>query len=108
SVVWWRSLSWRRCQTTDVRIVGFGFLFFFFFFFFFSVVIDPGSAGSFLWVFLLPWIVVQGAGTFLMASVYGVLEGWLAIPGSTDWWPTPPPAAPIKKARPDEASSPQR
>ncbi|MEN4464160.1 hypothetical protein VXE65_19155 [Mycolicibacterium conceptionense] len=71
-----------------------------------SVVIDPGSAGSFLWVFLLPWIVVQGAGTFLMASVYGALEGWLAIPGSTDWWPTPPPAAPIKKARPDEASSP--
>lgn len=72
-----------------------------------SLLITPGNASSFMWVLLLPWIVVQGAGTFLMASVYGILEGWLAIPGSTDWWPTPPPAAPTKKAAPDEASSPK-
>ncbi|WP_454793802.1 hypothetical protein [Mycolicibacterium lutetiense] len=72
-----------------------------------SIVIDPGSASSFMWVLLLPWIMVQGAGTFLMASVYGVLEGWLAVPGSTDWWPAPPPAAMTKKAVPNEASSPK-
>lgn len=72
-----------------------------------SILIDPGDADSFKWVLLLPWIVVQGAGTFLMASVYGVLEGWLAIPGATDWWPAPAPAAPVKKAVPGEAASPQ-
>lgn len=38
-----------------------------------------------------PWLIVQGAGTFLMAGIYGYLEGWLAIAGSTDWWPEPTP-----------------
>lgn len=42
-------------------------------------------------ILLGPWLIVQGAGTFLMAGIYGYLEGWLAIAGSTDWWPEPPP-----------------
>jgi hypothetical protein len=27
---------------------------------------------------------------FLAAAAYGVLEGWLAVDGSTDWWPMTP------------------
>ena len=42
--------------------------------------------------------MVQGAGTFLMAAVYGILEGWLAVAGSTDWWPFPPPPLPAKES----------
>ncbi|ART74348.1 hypothetical protein BTO20_37655 (plasmid) [Mycobacterium dioxanotrophicus] len=70
-----------------------------------SILVDPSSGNSFWGVLFLPWIVVQGAGTFLMASVYGVLEGWLAIPGATDWWPFPPPPPPTKKASPNEPAS---
>ena len=53
-----------------------------------AIVIDP--AGTLLGVVVLPWIMVQGAGTFIMAAMYGILEGWLAVPGSTDWYPFPP------------------
>ncbi|PQM45309.1 hypothetical protein C1Y40_04534 [Mycobacterium talmoniae] len=58
-----------------------------------TVIINPSGA-TFGGTVILPWILVQGAGTFLMASVYGILEGWLAIPGSTDLWPYPPPPLP--------------
>lgn len=57
-------------------------------------VIDPSSASSLAGVIALPWLMVQGAGTFLMAAVYGIVKGWLAVPGSTDWWPFPPPPLP--------------
>lgn len=59
-----------------------------------AVVIDPSSATTFLGVVLPGWILTQGAGVFLMASVYGVLEGWVAVPGTTGWWPFPPPKLP--------------
>lgn len=59
-----------------------------------AVVISPSSATSLLGVLAPSWIVVQGAGVFLAASVYGVMEGWLAIPGTSGWWPFPPPALP--------------
>lgn len=75
-----------------------------------TVLIDPSSSESFAGVVLLPWLMVQGAGTFLMASVYGILEGWLAIRGSTDWWPFPPPPLPetetFHQSRPPESRPP--
>ena len=58
-----------------------------------AVLIDP-SGSTLLGVIVPPWIAVQGAGIFVMASVYGVMEGWLAIPGATGWWPFPPPPLP--------------
>jgi hypothetical protein len=39
---------------------------------------------------IIPWILAQIPATFATASAYGVLEGWLAIDGSSDWWPLTP------------------
>ena len=58
------------------------------------VVIDLGSPATVLGVVIPPWIMIQGAGMFLMASVYGVMEGWEAVPGTTGWLPFPPPSLP--------------
>lgn len=41
---------------------------------------------------IVPWLVAQIPATFATASIYGVLEGWMAIDGSTDWWPLTPAA----------------
>lgn len=54
----------------------------------FMLSFDP-SGSTFSGVVVLPWLMIQGAGTFLMAAVYAVMEGWLAIRGSTAWWPYP-------------------
>lgn len=37
-----------------------------------------------------PWLLAQIPAVFLAAGAYGVLEGWLAVDGSTDWWPMTP------------------
>ncbi len=37
-----------------------------------------------------PWLLAQIPAVFLAAAAYGVLEGWLAIDGSTEWWPMTP------------------
>lgn len=42
---------------------------------------------------LLPWVLGQLPATALAAGIYGVLDGWLAVDGSRDWWPMRPPAA---------------
>lgn len=39
---------------------------------------------------LVPWLLAQVPATFAAAAAYGVLEGWLAIDGSSDWWPLTP------------------
>jgi hypothetical protein len=39
-----------------------------------------------------PWLLAQIPATLLTASIYGVLEGWLAVEGSSHWWPLTPPA----------------
>lgn len=39
---------------------------------------------------LIPWLLAQIPATFASAAAYGVLEGWLAIDGSSDWWPLTP------------------
>lgn len=36
------------------------------------------------------WILAQIPATFLAAGTYGVLNGWLAVDGSADWWPMTP------------------
>jgi hypothetical protein len=38
----------------------------------------------------VPWLLAQVPATFAAAAIDGVLEGWLAIDGSTDWWPLTP------------------
>lgn len=38
----------------------------------------------------IPWLLAQIPATFAAAAAYGVLEGWLAIDGSSDWWPLTP------------------
>ncbi|MDM2590809.1 hypothetical protein [Mycobacteroides abscessus] len=34
------------------------------------------------------WLAIQMPLTFLVAGIYGILEGWLAVEGSTAWWPS--------------------
>jgi hypothetical protein len=41
---------------------------------------------------ITPWVLAQIPAALLTASVYGVLEGWLAVEGSSHWWPLTPPA----------------
>jgi hypothetical protein len=42
-----------------------------------------------------PWLIAQIPATFLTAGLYGILNGWLAVDGSADWWPLTPPPAPV-------------
>lgn len=44
------------------------------------------------------WLLAQGPAIFLVAGIYGILEGWLAVEGSTAWWP-PAFAAPKTESR---------
>jgi hypothetical protein len=41
---------------------------------------------------ITPWLLAQIPATLLTASIYGVLEGWLAVEGSSHWWPLTPQA----------------
>ena len=47
---------------------------------------SPSLAGT----LIVPWLLAQVPATFAAAAAYGVLEGWLAIDGSSDWWPMSP------------------
>ena len=42
-----------------------------------------------------PWLIAQIPATFLAAGLYGILNGWLAVDGSADWWPLAPPPATV-------------
>jgi hypothetical protein len=42
-----------------------------------------------------PWLCTQLAAAFVAAGLYGVAEGWLALPESRQWWPLTPPQRPI-------------
>lgn len=33
------------------------------------------------------WLLAQGPAVFMAAGIYGILEGWLAVEGSTALWP---------------------
>lgn len=41
---------------------------------------------------ITPWLLAQIPAALLTASIYGLLEGWLAVEGSSHWWPLTPPA----------------
>lgn len=38
------------------------------------------------WAYV-PFLIAQIPGVFFIAALYGILEGWLGVQGSTDWWP---------------------
>lgn len=59
----------------------------------YQIVYDP--AGSFAQVAVLPWLSMQLAAIPLVAGVYGLLEGWLAVDGSDRWWPLTPVKPPL-------------
>lgn len=44
---------------------------------------------------LAPYLLAQIPAAFAFAAIYGVLNGWLAIDGSTTWWPITPPPLPV-------------
>lgn len=54
---------------------------------------DP--AGSFWQATTTPWIAMQMSAIPLIAGSYGVLDGWLAVDGSEQWWPLAPTARPL-------------
>ena len=54
------------------------------------VMYDPAGQNQ-----LLPWACLQLAAVPVVAGVYGIAEGWLAVPGSAHWWPLAPPQRPI-------------
>jgi hypothetical protein len=57
------------------------------------VLFDPSQT---LWSTLVtPWLLAQIPATPLAAGIYGVLEGWLAVDGSSDWWPLTPVAVEV-------------
>lgn len=54
---------------------------------------DP--APTFGQMLLVPWICVQLTAVPVVAGVYGIAEGWLAVTGSNQWWPLTPPKRPL-------------
>jgi len=46
----------------------------------------------------MPWLCVQVAAIPVVAGLYGVAEGWLAVPRSDQWWPLTPPQRPLSAA----------
>ncbi|ODQ95153.1 hypothetical protein [Mycolicibacterium holsaticum] len=72
-----------------------------------TVLYNPGPSLSS--AILAPWLMAQIPATALTAGIYGILNGWLAIDGSTEWWPlTPPPPSVDLPAQllPDDLTAP--
>jgi hypothetical protein len=59
----------------------------------YEVPYDPG--GSFGQIAVVPWLSLQLAAIPFVAGVYGLLEGWLAVDGSGQWWPLTPATRPL-------------
>ncbi|MBV8965411.1 MAG: hypothetical protein JO191_04455, partial [Mycobacteriaceae bacterium] len=56
----------------------------------------PYTGGNSLRTALVaPWLLAQIPAAFMAAGVYGILNGWLAVDGSADWWPLAPPPPPV-------------
>jgi hypothetical protein len=45
-----------------------------------------------------PWLCTQVAAVPVIAGLYGVLDGWLAVSSSDRWWPLTPTRRPLSKA----------
>jgi hypothetical protein len=57
---------------------------------------DPASTlGQ---VVVMPWLCVQVAAIPAATGLYGIAEGWLAVPRSDQWWPLTPPQRPLSAA----------
>jgi hypothetical protein len=54
---------------------------------------DPGSGLD--QIVMMPWLCAQVAAVPFVAGVYGILDGWLAVTGSDQWWPLTPPKRPV-------------
>lgn len=61
---------------------------------------DP--APTFGQTVMTPWLCGQLVAAFVVAGLYGIAEGWLALPESRQWWPLTPPQRPITA---DDAAS---
>ena len=49
-----------------------------------------------LWsIVVTPWLCLQIPAMPAVAGIYGVLDGWLVVPGSDLWWPLTPLRRPI-------------
>jgi hypothetical protein len=46
----------------------------------------------------VPWLCAQMATMPAIAGLYGVLDGWLAVPDSQRWWPLAPSRRPLTEA----------
>ena len=46
-------------------------------------------------IVVAPWVCAQVAAIPFVAGVQGIAEGWLAVPGSDQWWPLTPPSRPL-------------
>ena len=59
--------------------------------------------------FAAPYLIAQIPATFAAAGIYGILNGWLAVDGSTTWWPLTPPPIPVEfnlSLEPDDLTAP--
>jgi hypothetical protein len=59
------------------------------------IVLVYNPAPTFGQVLLSPWLCLQVAAVPTVTGVYGVVEGWLAVSGSRQWWPLTPPQRPL-------------
>lgn len=50
-----------------------------------------GPGDSLIGTVVAPYLFAQIPAAVLAAGIYGVVEGWLAVAGSRDWWPMRPP-----------------
>jgi hypothetical protein len=58
-----------------------------------DLVYQPGT--SLTTALIAPYLIAQIPAVFAVAGLYGILNGWLAIDGSTDWWPLTPAPIPV-------------
>lgn len=53
------------------------------------------AAGSVDQIAVLPWVCQQLAMIPVVAGIYGIAEGWLAVEASQRWWPLTPVMPPL-------------
>ncbi|MCC9184365.1 hypothetical protein [Mycolicibacterium mageritense] len=56
---------------------------------------DPAPGSTLTQIVVVPWVCVQIPAAATIAGLYGIAEGWLAVPGSVQWWPLTPPRPPL-------------
>jgi hypothetical protein len=54
------------------------------------IIVFRESGASVSQTLLAPWLCAQLAAAPAIAGVYGIADGWLAVSGSTQWWPLTP------------------